>query len=129
MSLLLVRHGQASAGAADYDCLSERGELQSRRLGRWLADSGHRFDAVLVGGMRRHRQTFEAIAQAYVERGMPLPTPQTDGDLDEFDHHAVFDGFIQANPQHPAVLARSSGGLQALGAMIHAALGAWAEDR
>jgi broad specificity phosphatase PhoE len=129
MSLMFVRHGQASAGSADYDRLSERGELQSQRLGRWLADSGHRFDAVLVGGMLRHRQTLAAIADAYAERGIALPAAQTDSDLDEFDHHAVFDGFIQANPQHPAVLARSSGGLQALGAMIHAALGAWSEDR
>jgi broad specificity phosphatase PhoE len=129
MSLLLVRHGQASAGAADYDRLSERGVLQSQRLGRWLADSGHRFDAVLVGGMRRHRQTFDAIADAYSERGMTLPAPQTDSDLDEFDHHAVFDGFIRDHPQHPAVIASGSGSLQALGAMIHAALGAWAEDR
>jgi len=129
MSVLFVRHGQASAGAADYDRLSERGELQSQRLGRWLADSGHRFDAVLVGGMRRHRQTFDAIAQAYAERGKALPAPQIDDDLNEFDHHAVFDGFIRDHPQHPAVLARGSGGLQALGAMIHAALGAWSEDR
>jgi len=129
MSLLFVRHGQASAGSADYDCLSERGQLQSQRLGRWLVDSGHRFDAVLVGGMLRHRQTLGAIADAYAERGIALPPAQTDGDLDEFDHHAVFDGFIRNNPQHPAVLARGSGGLQALGAMIHAALGAWSEDR
>ena len=129
MSLMFVRHGQASAGSADYDKLSERGELQSQRLGRWLADSGHRFDAVLVGGMRRHRQTFEAIAQAYDQRGKALPAAQIDDDLNEFDHHAVFDGFIRDNPQHPAVLARSSGSLQALGAMIHAALGAWSEGR
>jgi len=129
MSLLFVRHGQASAGSANYDRLSERGELQSQRLGRWLVDSGHRFDSVLVGGMRRHRQTLEAIADAYGARGIALPAAQTDSDLDEFDHHAVFDGFIRDHPQHPAVLARSTGSLQALGAMIHAALGAWAEDR
>ena len=129
MSLLLVRHGQASAGAADYDHLSDLGTLQSQRLGHWLASSGHDFDSVLVGGMRRHRQTFEAIAEAYAERGMALPAARTDSDLDEFDHHAVFEGFIRNNPEHPAVLARNSGGLPALGAMIHAALGAWAEDR
>ena len=51
MSLLLVRHGQASFGAADYDQLSERGQVQSRRLGDWLAQGGHRFEAVVVGGM------------------------------------------------------------------------------
>ena len=49
MSLLLVRHGQASFGAADYDQLSGRGVEQSRRLGDWLADGGHRFDAREAG--------------------------------------------------------------------------------
>ena len=129
MSLLLVRHGQASAGSDDYDRLSERGMLQSQRLGCWLAHSEHRFDVVLTGGMRRHRQTFDAIAQAYVDHGSALPIPVIDAGLDEFDHHGVFDGFIRNNPGHPAVLARNSGGLQALGAMIHAALGDWAADR
>jgi broad specificity phosphatase PhoE len=129
MSLLFVRHGQASAGSDDYDRLSERGVQQSQRLGRWLAGSGHAFDAVHAGGMRRHRQTLDAIADAYAEQGMALPPVHVDRDLDEFDHHAVFDGFIRGNPQHPAVLGRGSGGLLALGAMIHAALGHWAEDR
>ena len=32
--LLLVRHGQASWGSADYDVLSDRGHEQSRLLGR-----------------------------------------------------------------------------------------------
>lgn len=129
MSLLLVRHGQASAGSADYDRLSERGERQSLRLGQWLAETGHAFDAVVTGNMRRHRQTSEAISAAYAERGLPLPQTEVDGGLDEFDHHAVFDGFIRAHPEHEAVLASYQGGLQALGAVIHAALSAWSEDR
>ena len=62
MSLLLVRHGQASAGSDNYDRLSERGWQQSRRLGAWLASTGHDFDAVVLGGMRRHQETFDAIA-------------------------------------------------------------------
>jgi broad specificity phosphatase PhoE len=129
VSLLLVRHGQASAGSGDYDQLSERGEQQCLRLGDWLAATGHAFDAVVIGGMRRHRQTFDAIAHVYAERGLALPAPQLDAGFDEFDHHAVFDGFSRANPKHEAVLGREKGGLMALGAMIHAALSAWSEDR
>jgi broad specificity phosphatase PhoE len=121
MSLLLVRHGQASAGSDNYDRLSDRGHEQSRRLGRWLAASGHRFDRVVVGGMHRHKQTLEAIAETYGE----LPPADTDAGLAEFNHHAVFDGFRVANPAHAAVLAANSGGLPALGALIHAALLAW----
>ncbi|KFN43429.1 histidine phosphatase family protein [Arenimonas oryziterrae] len=128
MSLLLVRHGQASAGTSDYDRLSERGIAQSRRLGDWLTQTGHGFDAVVVGGMRRHRQTYDAIAEAYARAGLPLPEPSTDPGLAEFDHHAVFDGFVAKQPDHPAVQASRQGGLPALGALIHAALGAWADD-
>ena len=40
--ILLVRHGQASLGAADYDQLSDLGEEQSRILGAALATQGIR---------------------------------------------------------------------------------------
>ena len=60
--VLLVRHGQASWGAADYDRLSSLGEQQSRVLGAALASRGVRPDLVVRGAMRRHRQTAEATA-------------------------------------------------------------------
>jgi broad specificity phosphatase PhoE len=130
MSLLLVRHGQARAGTDDYDRLSDLGTQQALRLGAWLAGSGHAVDGVLVGGMRRHRQTFDALARGYAGAGGgSLPEPVVDTGWDEFDHHAVFDGFVRAHPTHEAVVGSKAGGLQALGALIHAALSAWSEDR
>lgn len=130
MSLLLVRHGQASAGTDDYDRLSARGIEQAQLLGRWLAGSGQQIEGAIVGGMRRHRQTFDAIVQGMVDAGgATLPEPDIDDALAEFDHHAVFDGFARSHPQHESVLRARDGGLQALGAMIHAALSAWSEDR
>jgi broad specificity phosphatase PhoE len=125
VSLLFVRHGQASAGTSDYDRLSERGQLQSRRLGAWLAASGHRFDRVVIGGMRRHRETLAALGEGY---GAPLPDAEAEAGFDEFDHHAVFAGFTAAQPDHPAVHGARDGGLPALGALIHAALDAWSRD-
>ena len=47
-TLYLVRHGQASFGAEDYDQLSELGRRQSVRLGQYLRDKGLGFDAVLT---------------------------------------------------------------------------------
>ena len=44
-TLYLVRHGQASFGAADYDQLSELGRRQSVRLGEYFANKGLTFDA------------------------------------------------------------------------------------
>jgi broad specificity phosphatase PhoE len=125
MTLLVVRHGQASAGTDDYDRLSERGREQSRRLGRWLAASGQGFDRVVLGGMRRHRETLEALHEGY---GAPLPEPVVDAGFAEFDHHTVFSSFSLANPAHPAVLGVRQGGLPMFGALIRAALQAWSRE-
>lgn len=80
--LLLVRHGQASFGADDYDVLSATGHEQGRLLGAALAGAGVRPDLVVRGGMRRHRETAEAMLAA---SGWEAPT-EVDADWDEFDH-------------------------------------------
>ncbi|MEN9551557.1 MAG: phosphoglycerate mutase, partial [Pseudomonadota bacterium] len=89
--LTLVRHGQASFGADDYDQLSELGQRQSIRLGAyWKQTSEHTpdtlsFDAVLIGSLKRHRQTWEGIAQ-----GASLQmTPEVWPELNEYDSHAL----------------------------------------
>jgi broad specificity phosphatase PhoE len=84
-TLYLVRHGQASFGADDYDQLSPLGLQQAQRLGaHWLAH-GQRFDTVLMGTLRRHAQTLDGIAQ-----GLPgLPAPQVLPSLDEYDSLAL----------------------------------------
>jgi len=128
VSLLLVRHGQASYGAADYDNLSERGQLQSRRLGEWLARGGHRFKAVVVGGMRRHLQTAEGVASAFADQGLELPAPVPDEGFAEFDHEAVFGAYLASDPEHPIVVASRSGNPRDVGAMLQAALLAWSRD-
>ena len=61
--LLLVRHGQASFGAADYDCLSELGHRQCVRLGQYLRERGARFEAVVTGTLKRHAQSWQGIAE------------------------------------------------------------------
>lgn len=83
--LLLVRHGQASWGAADYDNLSDHGVEQSRLLGRHLASIGIEPTRTWVGGMRRHRQTAEAAIEA---AGWTLE-PEVDPGWAEFDHVEV----------------------------------------
>ncbi len=128
MSLLLVRHGQASYGAADYDNLSERGHLQARRLGEWLAGGGHRFRTVIVGGMRRHLQTAEGVAAAFAARGLDLPEPIADAGFAEFDHHAVFSTWLERNADDPVAIASRSGDPRDVGAMLQASLLAWARD-
>ena len=58
----LVRHGQASFGAADYDVLSAEGEEQARLLG--LALAGLRPDRVVHGSLVRQRRTASIAAAA-----------------------------------------------------------------
>ena len=60
-TLYLVRHGQASLGAADYDQLSPLGLRQSQQLGRYFQQKNTSFEAVLTGTLRRHVQTYEGI--------------------------------------------------------------------
>jgi broad specificity phosphatase PhoE len=82
-SLLLVRHGQASLGADDYDVLSARGAEQSRALGRHLATAA-RIDAVYSGPRRRHLDTARHLREAAAEAGAALPEPAVIAELDEF---------------------------------------------
>ncbi len=74
MSILhLIRHGQASFGADDYDNLSPKGIEQSIALGKALSEKESKFDHVIVGPHRRHIQTFEGIKQGYKFAELPDP--------------------------------------------------------
>ena len=94
--LLLVRHGQASWGAADYDNLSELGVEQSRLLGAHLASLGVKPSRVWVGGMKRHLQTAEAAVDA---AGWDVAT-ETDEGWAEFDHVRILEAHGDAPDAH-----------------------------
>lgn len=87
-TLWLLRHAQASFGAADYDNLSELGHAQSRALGVALKKLGCAPDAVCLGAMKRHRQTFDGANEAL---GLPHSPTIIEG-LNEFD----FTGLLNA---------------------------------
>lgn len=93
-NLYLVRHGQASFGAADYDNLSELGHRQSVRLGEYFAHKGLQFEAVIVGTLRRHAQTWAGIAKG---AGLTHEALEWPG-LNEYDSAAVIHAI------HPAPL-------------------------
>jgi broad specificity phosphatase PhoE len=83
--ILLVRHGQASFGAADYDNLSATGHEQSRVLGAALAARGLAPDVVVAGEMRRHAQT----AAGVLEGAGWSAEVSLDAGWNEFDHVQV----------------------------------------
>jgi len=92
-TLYLVRHGQASFGADDYDQLSARGREQAVQLGAYWRARGVRFDAVLTGTLRRHVQTLEGIAEGLQTTPEALALPA----LNEYDSAAL----IAAIHPHP----------------------------
>ncbi|GAB4090816.1 histidine phosphatase family protein [Hydrogenophaga soli] len=88
-TLTFIRHGQASFGANDYDQLSPLGEQQSEQLGRYLRQraewQGRGWDAVITGNLKRHRQTWEALARGAGWDHTPTVLPG----LDEYDSDAL----------------------------------------
>ena len=93
-SLYLVRHGQASFGAADYDRLSPLGVEQAQRLGRWLAAGGARRGACVSGTPARQRDTARLCLQAWCGDA-DAPAPRVVAGFDEFDHREVL---LRAEP-------------------------------
>jgi broad specificity phosphatase PhoE len=73
--IYLVRHGQASFGAADYDVLSELGHRQAALAGAELRARGVRIDLAASGTLRRQRETAAAALAAYA--GAPASQPVT----------------------------------------------------
>lgn len=95
-TLYLVRHGQASFGADNYDQLSPLGVQQCQRLGAYFASRGRRFDAVITGTLQRQIQSYDALADGLGARQEALRLPG----LNEYDSHAVISAV------HPEPLAK-----------------------
>lgn len=95
-TLYLVRHGQASFGADDYDQLSPLGARQSERLGEHFREHGLRFEAVLTGTLRRHVQTWEGLSKGLGCAAEPLAWPG----LNEYDSAALIDA-LNTRPTEP----------------------------
>ena len=97
-SLYLVRHGQASFGADDYDQLSPLGHQQAVRMGEYLGRKlqDAPLEAVMIGSLKRHQQTWEGIAQGAGWAHTPAVWPG----LNEYDSHALIEAI------HPEPLAK-----------------------
>ncbi len=89
--IVLVRHGQASFGAEDYDQLSPLGEQQSEWLGWYFREHNIVFDRALRGSLKRHRQTADGIARA-----LDLPPIEEDPRLDELHYDLLEQEYLRA---------------------------------
>jgi broad specificity phosphatase PhoE len=78
-TVLLVRHAQASFGAADYDVLSELGRDQADIVAASLAERGYRPDRLYSGTLRRQQETAAAF------RALGAPDLEVEPRWDEFN--------------------------------------------
>lgn len=93
-SIYLIRHGQASFGADDYDVLSERGVRQAEVLGAHLAGLGVQFDRCLSGDLRRQQGTGEAVLGQLRAAGQQTPTLEIDPAFNEFVSDEVLEAHM-----------------------------------
>src|SRR3954454_20009219 len=97
--VLLVRHGQASIDAADYDCLSAVGRLQAQAVGLRLAHADLSVERMVCGTSARQRDTAGELLGTL---GFPEAQLRTDARLDEFDHVSL----LAARPSAGTAAAR-----------------------
>lgn len=105
--LYLVRHGQASFSADDYDKLSVKGQQQASLLGEYLAQKQLTPDAIIAGTMLRHNQTAELSLAALNN----APVVVNDARLNEYDHEhilAVYNPNLATPSQLRAVLSKQA---------------------
>lgn len=104
-SIYLIRHGQASFGADDYDVLSPIGVRQAEVLGQHLLDLGVSFDRCVSGDLRRQQHTARAALEQYANAGLTPPTIEQDAAFNEFDADNVIRHLLpELLPQEPQAL-------------------------
>jgi len=118
-TLYLVRHGQASFGSDDYDRLSDLGARQCERLGEYFRARGIAFDGVITGTLRRHAQSYQALARGLQADQAALAMPG----LDEYDSTAV----VRTVHPQPLPRARSAEEVRQHFRLLREGLLAWME--
>lgn len=109
----LVRHGQASFGADDYDVLSDLGRSQSQAVGAELTRRGLRSAVAVCGTLRRQRDT--------ATLALPGSQARVDGRWDEYDHLELLKRYTAPDSTRDTC----SPGMQPL---LDAALAGWVAD-
>lgn len=115
--ICLVRHGQASFTAQDYDALSGLGREQAKAVGCELARRQLRDPYIVSGTLNRQHATARLLADA---AGFAEPLRQ-DPRWNEYDHLALMARYTDPPPDGQA-------DTRAVQDLLDRALGAWIED-
>ncbi|MGE7989755.1 histidine phosphatase family protein [Pseudomonas sp. NPDC089554] len=104
-NIYLIRHGQASFGADDYDVLSPLGVRQSHALGEHLAQLGLQFDRCIAGDLRRQQDTARLALERLAANGSAVAPVETDPAFNEFDADGVIRALVpDLLPHEPEAL-------------------------
>jgi broad specificity phosphatase PhoE len=129
--IYLIRHGQASFGAGDYDRLSDLGTRQARILGAHLGRVGRAFDAVYCGRMRRQQETAAGLREAYAGCGLELPAACELEALDEYDSMGVWNALlprvIAEQPELKPDAERAAGDRKSFQRLFSAVMSRWVQ--
>jgi broad specificity phosphatase PhoE len=120
--IILIRHGQASFGAADYDALSPRGHAQAALTAEALARQGVRAARLITGSLTRQRETAAPIA---TRLGVSV---QSDPRWDEYAIEALLAAHppaVATAPADPAPATPSAPSPAAFQALLENSLEAW----
>jgi broad specificity phosphatase PhoE len=120
-SLYLVRHGQASFGAARYDQLSPLGQRQAIATGVHLAGRDLHFHDAYTGPRSRHKETAQGVLSAF----KVAPSLTESRGLDEF---AEGEQILTSAERHFAVPA-ASGDAHDRKTLYVSMLTAWAQGK
>jgi broad specificity phosphatase PhoE len=120
-TLYLVRHGQASFAAENYDKLSELGHRQAAWLGEHFAARGIAFSRAVCGSLDRQRQTARTLLDAM---GSSLPVIEHPG-WNEYSGDALY----KAYHGEGWAKARAKGDVREFYRTIKLALLDWSEEK
>jgi len=113
--ILLIRHAQASFGAADYDVLSDRGREQVVALADGLRERGVRAARVVCGSLRRQHDTAAALG------GEVAVDPRWNeyDDRSILEHHGTVPAGLEHHTGDPPLSSRQ------FQEILNGALGGW----
>ncbi len=126
-TLYLVRHGQASFKAANYDQLSELGYRQAAWLGEHFAARGIVFSRAVCGTLERQRQTARTVLDAMgasMPSGAPMPAVEHPG-WNEYSGDALYRAYHGEGWEKE----RARGDVREFYRTIKAALLDWSEEK
>nr|WP_242455003.1 histidine phosphatase family protein [Pseudomonas sp. MS19] len=102
-SIYLIRHGQASFGADNYDKLSDIGIRQAEVVGEYLAQLGVTLDRCISGDLQRQQHTATSALSKLHSAGIAVPDHEINAAFNEFDADAVvralLPGILQDEPE------------------------------